>query len=143
MPTAARARNSCAKVRVNPVSAVARLHSPMPTAMRCRRAQRSASTPSGIEATECTSMNAVASSPIWNLLSASPPAGRPAGRAPPPPPPPPPAVLGDDLLGQRQPQAGAALLGREEGLEDAPEVLRRDARAGVGDDDLHGAAVAA
>ena len=33
------------------------------------------------------------------------------------------AVLGDDLLRERQPEAGAALLGREERLEDARQVL--------------------
>ena len=44
-------------------------------------------------------------------------------------------VLLDDAVGQRQAQAGALAhrLGGEEGVEDAVEVLRRDALAGVGD----------
>src|SRR6266511_1661674 len=44
-----------------------------------------------------------------------------------------PAVLGDDLLRQRQPEAGAALLGREEGIEDLRQIGGLDALAGVGD----------
>src|SRR5881296_821191 len=47
-----------------------------------------------------------------------------------------PVVL-DDLLGERQPQAGSAFLGREKRIEDAVEVHRLDPRAGVLDLDGH------
>ena len=54
------------------------------------------------------------------------------------------AVMGlDDIAANRQAQAGAAQarrvgagLGREEGLEDAPQVLRRDADAVIGHAEL-------
>ena len=44
-------------------------------------------------------------------------------------------VLAHDAVGDRQAEAGAAAdrLGREERIVDARELLRRDARAGVGD----------
>ena len=44
-------------------------------------------------------------------------------------------VLQDDVAaqGQAEPRALAGILGGEEGLEDPPEVFRRDARAGIGD----------
>ena len=45
------------------------------------------------------------------------------------------AVLGDDALTDREPEAGAARLGGEEGLEDPAEVLGLDARTLVADVD--------
>src|SRR5437868_12088667 len=54
----------------------------------------------------------------------------------------PPVVLLDDLPADAQAQAAAAvalavgLLGRVERLEDQPQLLRRDADAGVADADL-------
>src|SRR5215213_9658466 len=50
------------------------------------------------------------------------------------------AVLDDDLLGQRQAQAGSTVLGREERLEDLGQVLDRDAWSVVLDADLDPAA---
>jgi hypothetical protein len=46
-------------------------------------------------------------------------------------------VLLNHLLHEGQPEAGAALLGRVEGVEDPPQVLRRDAAAGVAHQHLH------
>src|SRR5205823_7521072 len=54
----------------------------------------------------------------------------------------PPVLLGD-FLGEREPQAGASLLGGEEGVEDAREPRRLDARAGVLDLDQRGAVLRA
>ena len=45
-------------------------------------------------------------------------------------------VRRDHALGDREPDAGAGLLGREAGREQARQVGRRDARPGVGDLDL-------
>ena len=42
----------------------------------------------------------------------------------------------DDALGDRQAEAEAAALGRDEVVEDRRQPLGRDARAGVGDADL-------
>src|SRR5262245_36063456 len=51
-------------------------------------------------------------------------------------------VLEDDLLGQRQAQAGALLLGGEERVEDLRLVLGGDATAGVADAHRYAPAVA-
>ena len=48
-----------------------------------------------------------------------------------------PVELFDDALGDRQAQAESAALGGDEVVEDGGEPLRRNARTGVGDGDLH------
>jgi hypothetical protein len=52
-------------------------------------------------------------------------------------------VLADDLVGERQPQPGAVLLGREEGIEQLGQGVLGDAQAVVLDLDLEGGAGAA